>query len=151
MRHLRSDVPVAVRPTHAVSTVLQRQGEWSLQLPFQVASQVPNLNDRDHWAVKASKVKQWRDAAHVLARQARIPACARIRVELHYVPRTNQRRDPDNLVAAYKPLCDGLVDAGIVPDDTAQWVERVFPIIHSAQATMPGRGDSRFVLRVVAV
>ncbi len=148
---MRGDVPRAVRPTTAVPTILQRQGEWSLRLPFAVVSQVPSLNDRDHWAVKAKKTKEWRDAAHVLARQARIPPCQRIRVELHYVPATAQRRDPDNLVAAYKPLCDGLVDAKVVADDTEHYVERVFPIIHPAQRTMPGRGDSRFVLRVIAL
>lgn len=148
---MRGDVPSAVRPTTAAPTVLQKQGEWSLALPFAVVSQVPNLNDRDHWAVKAAKVKQWRDAAHVLARQARIPPCRRIRVELHYLPATAQRRDPDNLVAAYKPLCDGLVDAKVVPDDTEHWVERVFPIIHAPQRTLPGRADTRFWLRVVAL
>lgn len=148
---MRSDVPRAVRPDRAQPTALQRQGEWSLQLPFAVVSQVPSLNDRDHWAVKAKKVKEWRDAAHVLARAARIPRCGRIRVELHYVPATAQRRDPDNLVAAYKPLVDGLVDAGVVPDDTEAFVERVFPIIHPAQRTLPTQGGSRFLLRVVAL
>ena len=147
---VRGDVPPAVRPSHAVPTVLQRQGEWSLRLPFTAVQDAPNLNDRDHWAVKAGKVKLWRDAAHVLARQARIPPCQRVRVELHYVPATNQRRDPDNLVAAYKPLCDGLVDAKVVADDTEHYVERVFPIIHPARRTLAGP-DSRFVLRIIAL
>lgn len=110
-----------------------------------------SLNDRQHWAVKAKHVKPWREAALVLARQQRIPACSRIKVELHYVPAQERRRDPDNLIACLKPLVDGLVDAGIVPDDTDQYVERTFPIVHKAQATLPTRGDSRFILRVIAL
>ena len=148
---MRDDVPRAVRPMTAAPTALQRQGEWSLALPFRVASEVPSLNDRDHWRVKADKVKQWRDAAHVLAKAARIPPCRRIRVELHYVPATAQRRDPDNLVAAYKPLCDGLVDAKVVADDTEFYVERVFPLIHPAQRTMPTANAPRFILRIIAL
>lgn len=147
---MKLNVPASVRPAQVQPTALQKAGEWGLALPFEVVSQVPSLNDRDHWAVKAKKVKEWRDAAHLLARSARIPPCERIRVELHYVPKTSQRRDPDNLVAAYKPLCDGLVDAKVVPDDTERWVERVFPIIHEARPTLPA-GMTRFVLRVMAI
>lgn len=148
---MRSDVPASVRPTMAKPSALQRQGEWSLHLPFRVVSEIPSLNDRDHWAIKAKKVKAWRDAVHVLARAARIPPCSRIKVELHYVPATAQRRDPDNLVACYKPCVDGLVDAKIIPDDTEHYVERVFPIIHPSQKELPSRGDSRFILRVMAI
>lgn len=148
---MRADVPAAVRPDRAQPTPLQRAGEWTLHLPFQVVSEVPSLNDRDHWAVKAKKVKAWRDAAHLLARHSRVPACRRVRVELHYIPATNQRRDPDNLVAAYKPLVDGLVDAGVVLDDTESYVERVFPVIHPAQKVLPTRVDTRFALRIVAL
>ena len=120
-----------------------RSGEWVLDLPF---TKQLSLNDRMHWAVKMKATKEWRDAALVLARHHRIPACKRILVELHYLPRTNQRRDPDNLVASLKPLVDGLVDAGVVPDDTEQWVDRQWPICHPASG-QPGR----FYLRVVAL
>lgn len=142
------NVPFAVKPSGtAVARV--RAGEWALRLPFERVSDVPSLNDRDHWAVKARKVKEWRRAAWLLARAERIPACERVLIELHYVPRTNQRRDADNLVAALKPLADGLVDAGVVPDDTFRWMERQFPVIHPARTLSPG--ETRFVLRVVAL
>lgn len=134
-------VPAGVLPKPMPTSV--RSGEWELVLPF--TTQL-SLNDRKHWAVRMKEVKQWRDAAHVLARAAKIPWCRRIRVELHYVPGTNARRDPDNLVASLKPCIDGLVDAGVVTDDTEHFVERVFPIIHSATGK-PGR----FYLKVVAL
>lgn len=142
------NVPAAVRPDAPAMQPLARQGEWTLHLPFQTQL---SLNDRDHWNVKAKKVKTWREAAMVLAKAARIPACSRIRIELHYVPAQERRRDQDNLVACLKPLADGLVDAGVVPDDTERFVERVFPIIHPAQHTLPTRNDSRFLLRVICL
>lgn len=148
---MRRDVPSAVRPVRVQPSALERAGEWSLHLPFQTVDQIPSLNDREHWRVTADKVALWRQAAHALAMQAKIPRCKRVLVELHYVPATNRRRDPDNLVKALKPLIDGLVDAKVVPDDTLEYVERTFPIIHPWRATLATRGDSRFILRVVAL
>lgn len=138
----RGAVPAAALLPGAMPTLV-RTGEWRLELPF--TTQL-SLNDRVHWAVKMKLVKEWRDATHVLARAAKIPACRRIQVEFHYVPRTNQRRDPDNLVASLKPCVDGLVDAGIVPDDTEEFVERVWPICHPATG-LPGK----FYLRILAL
>lgn len=138
---MNRNVPVAAKPGPLPTLV--RAGEWTLELPF---TKQLSLNDRQHWAVKMKHVKEWRDAAHVLAKHARIPACRRIMVELHYLPRTNQRRDPDNLVASMKPLVDGLVDAKVVQDDTEAFVQRQWPVIHAATGE-PGR----FYLRVVAL
>lgn len=151
MKGLRVDVPAAVRPDAAVPVVRQLQGEWSLHLPFQTVAEIPNLNDREHWAVKARKAKAWRDAVHVLARAQRIPPCRRIRVELHYIPATVRTRDQDNLAYAIKYCCDGLMDAKVIPDDDETYVERTWPFIHPAQKTLPTRGSARFVLRVVAL
>jgi crossover junction endodeoxyribonuclease RusA len=138
---MNRNVPPAAKPGPLPTLV--RTGVWELQLPF---TRQLSLNDRQHWAVKMKHVKEWRDAAHVLARAAKIPNCRRIKVELHYVPRTNQRRDPDNLVASLKPLVDGLVDAGVVADDTEAFVERSWPVIHRPSG-VPGR----FYMRVEAL
>lgn len=136
---MRNDVPIAARPTQQP---LRQQGEWLLTFP---AMPIVSLNDRDHWAVKGAKVRAWRDAALVLCRAAKIPACTRILVEMHYVPKQSRRRDEDNVVATLKPICDGIVDAKIVLDDTSEYVERVFPIIHK-----PGPNPGVYV-RIVAL
>ncbi len=116
---------------------------WIVSLPFTKAL---SLNDRmNHW-VKAKAVAEWRQAAHWSAKAARIPACGRIRVTLHYIPAQNRRRDPDNLIAGFKPAVDALVDAGVVPDDTLQFVEREYPVIHVPDPTIVG---GRFWLTVV--
>jgi hypothetical protein len=139
-------VPPAPRPVLDVGPERTRIGQWVIELPFVTAL---SLNDRDIWQVKAAKVKPWRTASHLLAKQAKIPACRRIHVELNYVPSTVRRRDPDNLVAVLKPCIDGLVDAGVVPDDDLRFVERSFPVIHPKGP--PRRSGNRWWMVVTAL
>lgn len=113
-----------------------------MELPFTTPL---SLNDRLHHMVKAKKVSEWRKAASVALRAAQVPSCARVRAGLAYYPAQNRRRDPDNLVATMKPVVDALVDAGVVPDDTQEFVERTWPVIMPAE---PARQGGRFVLLV---
>jgi crossover junction endodeoxyribonuclease RusA len=102
------------------------------------------MNDRMHHMVKAKAVASWRSQTAAALREAQIPAMSRVKATLFYVPRANRRRDPDNLVASFKPAIDALVDAGVVPDDTQEFVERVWPVILEPD---PKR-EHRFVLQV---
>jgi crossover junction endodeoxyribonuclease RusA len=100
--------------------------EWLLRLPFTAPL---SLNDRMHYMVKAKHTKAWRDAARLAAEAAGIPSCSRIRITLIYTPRDRRRRDPLNLIATLKACEDGIVDAGVVPDDTPAYVESQMPLI----------------------
>jgi len=51
-----------------------------------------------------------------------------VHVDMYFT--TNRRRDEDNLVASLKPMYDGLVRAGVVKDDTQQYMVRHWPKIH---------------------
>lgn len=102
---------------------------WTFDLPM---TKPLSMNARQHWRPKALGVAHVRRMTLLLAKQTRIPPCARIAVELHYAPRDARRRDPLNLVATLKPIEDGLVDAGVVPDDTEQYVEPTMPRIDPA-------------------
>lgn len=130
---------------HAEQATIRKQGDrgvtWRLDLPL---TRPLSLNARQHWRVKAAGVAQLREGASWLAREARIPACGRIHVQLHYVPPDARRRDRDNLVATLKPVLDGLVDAGVVPDDTEVYVDWSPPIIDP-----PCKGE--FVRRLYVV
>lgn len=99
---------------------------WLLELP---QTKPMSLNDRDQWFVKAKKTKEYVDTTIVLARQAKIPPCGRIQVLLAYGPRDRRVRDPLNLVQTLKAVEDGLVRAGVVPDDNPLYVESVMPVI----------------------
>lgn len=88
-----------------------------------------SLNDRMAWPVKARLVKAVRTATARNARALRIPRYPHVHVRLEYVPRDNRRRDTDNLWATAKPAIDALVDAGVVADDTSEYVTRHEPRI----------------------
>lgn len=88
---------------------------WVLELPFTAPL---TLNARMKWQHAHAVKKPWREAACVLARSAKIPRCQRVEIVLWYTPKDDRARDPLNLVAALKLCEDGLVDAGVIKDDS---------------------------------
>lgn len=109
---------------------------WEITLPLTTPL---SLNNREHWQTKSRRVAALRSATFRLAKAARIPTLERCAVELHYAPRDKRRRDALNLVATLKPVEDGLVDAGVVPDDTAEFVEPTMPKIDDPTGAKHGR------------
>jgi crossover junction endodeoxyribonuclease RusA len=107
--------------------------QWTLTLPW--TSPPLTLNGRDHWAVKARKTRQARDATRLLAHG--IPPLACCQVLLTYFPPDARRRDADNLVALLKACCDGLADAGVVRDDTPDLMRKLMPLVGAVER--PGR------------
>jgi len=102
-------------------------GRWVLVLPYET----PPLtaNQRMHHFARARHVKALRGTTTMLARAARIPELPACRVTLTWFVQTRHRRDADNVVPTLKAACDGLVDAGIVPDDTPDLMAKVMPVI----------------------
>lgn len=90
-----------------------------------------------HWAARNRELEPWKDLAIVMARQLRLrkqiggTPCA-VAVELPFSK--VRRRDPHNYAPTIKAIIDGLVDAGVWPDDTAEWVEVLDPILTVAPA-----------------
>ena len=108
---------------------------WTLRLPW--ASPPLTLNQRgasiSGRMAQANTVRQVRGVAKVLALDAKIGAQERIHVRLHWQPTTRRRRDEDNLVPTLKALIDGLVDAGVTPDDGSRYIDWSRPVIHPAE------------------
>ncbi|MBP2331251.1 crossover junction endodeoxyribonuclease RusA [Kibdelosporangium banguiense] len=115
---------------------------YELDIPLCRNKPPLTANQRLHWREKARRTRMVREITRIRARQAGIQPCARITVQLHYRPGDNRRRDAPNLHATAKPAVDGLVDAGLVPDDTGEYVTEVMPVIH------PGPGNRRLWLTV---
>lgn len=86
-----------------------------------------SLNYRLHRMAEAKITKDLRSMMHAKARH--IPEMGRCEVLLTWVVNTRRRRDEENIVATLKPLCDGLVDAEVVPDDTPQFMRKLMPVI----------------------
>lgn len=110
--------------------------EWVLELPF---TRPLSLNGRGNYYTRARQIKAFRNAGWGLAMQAKIPPLSRIAVELHYAPRDGRRRDSLNLVATLKPIEDGIVDAGVIVDDTPAYSEPTMPVIDPPIGGKTGR------------
>lgn len=102
---------------------------WTLDLPDQPYI---TANSRAHWSKRSACAAGWRDATALLARQAKVPELGRVYVTLTMVAKDRRRRDADNLVSGVLKHClDGLVDAGVIPDDTPEHVDGSLPrIVH---------------------
>ena len=100
---------------------------------FEIDVPIPlkmSLNDRPNRWQKARQTRALRELAAWRAKSLRIgPQVERVDVGLVWTVTTAHRRDEENLVATLKPLCDGLVDAGVVPDDTPQFMRKLMPEI----------------------
>ena len=106
-----------------------------MQLTVVIPGRPPNPNDYNrsgsgaqHWAQQRAVAKRWRTAAARLGQAAKPPgwvALGRARLVVTFVVATRARRDLDNLVSSTKPLTDGLVDAGLLVDDSTNVLTEV--------------------------
>ena len=102
-----------------------------------------NMNDRTHWRKRAVQVKKWRLFAYLACPyrpgQPSVPPCF---VQITLPVRDNRRRDPMNYVPTVKAIVDGLVDAGVWPDDDSTWVTVMEPKLEK-------RADRRVTVELV--
>jgi hypothetical protein len=84
------------------------------------------------------KLKAWRDAAFYAWKEQRFGRVGAVLgqpciVQVHIGFRQHRRRDPHNYVGTIvKSIVDGLVLAGVWPDDTPEWVQVAEPklVVH---------------------
>lgn len=103
-------------------------GKYVIELPW--ARPLLSLNDRPHPLRRAECVKTMRETAHILAKANNLPRDkTHVIVTLFWRPPDNRRRDAENPIPVLKALCDGLVDYGLVPDDTPDFMTKLMPVI----------------------
>lgn len=110
-----------------------------------------NANGRDHWRVRNQRTQLWRNAAHVYAQQARLPRSRldHITIEalLHF--RDNRHRDAHNYMPTLKAIVDGLVDHGLIRDDSTEHLTG--PDIRMGGQRVEGRVGAYIPCGVVAL
>lgn len=79
-----------------------------------------SANGREHWAVKSRKTKGLRARARVVFRG--YPPLGSVHVTAWVQYPTNGRSDPANAYPTVKALVDGMVDAGVIPDDSSKFL-----------------------------
>lgn len=94
----------------------------TITLPFPPPELSPN--SRCGWRTKASYVQAYRHECKVLALQTarnlepgQYDLTERLEGTITFVVKGKRRRDWDNLFASFKAGIDGIVDAGLLPDD----------------------------------
>jgi len=88
-----------------------------------------SMNARPHWAVRAKSTARTREWAMNAATEALIPPLEHGIVEMVWTVPTKTRRDEENPMYDYKAICDGLVDAGVLPDDIPKYMTKLMPVI----------------------
>lgn len=99
-------------------------------------------NNRWHWAKKAKYMKQWRTTTAQAALVDRLPKAEGRRVSLTLTRYGLRVLDAGNLAASFKPVEDGLKDAGVIVDDSPKWVEVSF------KQMLCKRGEERVTVAV---
>ncbi len=94
-------------------------------------SLVMTSNHRLHWAVKARLTGDLRRIAGWYGRlpTAEKPSTLPVRAVVTFGYPDRRRRDHANLAPTVKPIIDGLVDAGILPDDSTRYPSGADPRI----------------------
>lgn len=101
-------------------------------------------NQRPHWAVRHRKTKYMRGLAKDTAQALRVPALRRARIVAWVTWPDGRRRDRHNLSPTVKALVDGIVDAGVIPDDSDRYLDG--PDTRTTDArTTPALGVIRLV------
>lgn len=104
--------------------------EWTLTHPDRI---VPANRFRNmHHFQKASVSASWREAFGWLAKEAGIPALEKVGVRVEVSLSKRYRMDVDASTVCAKAAIDGLVDAGVLPDDKPpfiQWITFCAPVI----------------------
>jgi len=105
---------------------------WESRVLPLTRSKLITANDKMHWAVRAKLTKQLRQWAYLLGRES--AGVARLglthaRVEMEFAYPDCRRRDRSNLAPTVKALMDGLIDAGLLPDDADRFLDGPHTVI----------------------
>ncbi|WP_350347221.1 hypothetical protein ABIQ69_11330 [Agromyces sp. G08B096] len=115
--------------------VQDQPGPFTTTFVFPWAKAPLSMNQRLHKMAEARIIADLRHLMHAKARH--IPELDRCEVRLVWFVNTRRRRDDENIVATLKPLCDGLVDAEVVPDDTRAYMVKHMPEIRYEKGCEP--------------
>lgn len=97
--------------------------EWVLEFGKKPLN--TNAERRGNRFQRADHVKEWRAAFYWLCKQQQIPRMAWLDVTAQPFQSRGRLADTAACNPSVKAAIDGIVDAGVVPDDTGDFVRRI--------------------------
>lgn len=102
-----------------------------VRLSYPLPDRPWSVNERLHWAVRSKLTAVWRGEAANIGRRLKVGRMGQrvsVQLELPFARRSS-KRDPMNFYPPVKATIDGLTDAGLWPDDTAEYVQVIEPLV----------------------
>jgi len=94
--------------------------QWTVTIP--APAPWLSANQRRDLRRQTPDRRAWRDAGKVYATLANLPKLQHVHLVAVLRFGSNRRRDPHNYYPTLKALVDGLVDYGLVPDDSHEYL-----------------------------
>lgn len=115
---------------------------WTFLLPYARPPKGLHANDRVHWRTKARSTAEVRNLVVMLCREQRIPKMQRVSVQLVWVVGDHRKRDADGPDPMAKAIFDAVgsdrgVSAGLVPDDSPEFMMKPRPVIEYRDGASP--------------
>ena len=110
--------------------------------PLEIPLPLPSLNKtlamaKSHYAVYARSKRAGTTMVEVLARAGRYPmATGPVCLRFDWYPK-DRREDLDNVASSVKVILDGMVQAGVLPDDSQRWVRGLDHRLHDPDKARP--------------
>lgn len=119
-----------------------REGVWIVE--YNEKPWTHNAERRMNMHVRGKIVKQWRTDFCLLAKHQKIPRLMSAQISVVPYQKRGKLQDVAACAPAAKAAIDGLVDAGVLPDDSSKFVTAI-------EFCAPERGDDKLVLVIVGV
>lgn len=94
--------------------------QWTVTIP--APAPWLSANHRTDLRRQTPDRRAWRDAGAIHAKRVQLPKLQHVHVLAVLRFTDKRRRDPHNYYPTLKALVDGLVDYGLVPDDSHQYL-----------------------------
>lgn len=117
--------PVPTRKADSMTTATAEKNERRWTLVHEARPVTLNAERAAHWRHHRQLTAEWRQAFAWLARAHHLPAMQRIAVTATPVLSDRRAQDVGACFPSVKAAVDGLVDAGVIPDDTPAHVVRL--------------------------
>jgi hypothetical protein len=101
-------------------------------------SQMLNANHRLHWREVASRKAVLREFGRLSLGRELTPVTDKVRITAEFKFPTVRTRDRANLHPTVKHLVDGIVKAGILVDDSDEWIDGPDIVISDEKSGRPG-------------